>query len=138
MSRSGYTDEVDNQGVRNLYRASVKRAIEGPRGQAFLRDLAAAMDAMPVKELISGELVKDGQVCAIGAVCQMRGIDVSSIDPEDTDRVAKLVGVARSMAAEIVYLNDEDGGWDWDTKNYESPSKRWIRMRAWVQKKIKE
>lgn len=83
MSRSGYTDD-DCDNTLNLYRGTVQRAIRGKRGQAFLRELAAAMDSMPVKELIANELVApNGQVCAIGAVCQARGLDVSKLDYND-------------------------------------------------------
>lgn len=54
MSRSGYVDDCENL---ELYRATVERSIKGKRGQAFLRELAAAMDAMPEKVLIAEELV---------------------------------------------------------------------------------
>ncbi len=37
MSRSGYQDDCEGL---NLYRGTVRRAIRGKRGQAFLRELA--------------------------------------------------------------------------------------------------
>lgn len=124
MRRSGYSEDCDNL---ELYRATVERAIHGKRGQRFLRELAAALDAMPEKLLISGELINgEGGCCAIGSVCQARGLDVSGIDYEDAETVAKLIGVARSMAAEIAYENDEAG------HPLESPAKRWERIRKWV------
>lgn len=131
MSRSGYTDDLDLVTL-NLYRGSVERAIRGRRGQGFLRELAEAMDAMPVKELISGELVnEDGEVCAIGVVCKSRGLDVSDVDVEEPAMVGQKVGIARSMAAEISYENDE-GAW----RTNEDPSQRWIRIRKWVEDNI--
>lgn len=130
MSRSGYTDDCDNL---ELYRASVDRALQGKRGQAFLRELAEALDAMPEKVLISGELINEqGACCAIGAVCKSRSLDVSKIDYDDPDRVALAVGVARSMAAEIAYVNDEGG-----PRIQEEPAKRWERVRKWVSEQIK-
>ena len=87
------------------------------------------MDAMPVKELILNELVTNEGCCTIGVVCQKRGIDVSAIDPEDPDQVASAVGIARQMAMEIEYENDE-GGWK------ETDEQRWQRMRRWVEKSI--
>jgi hypothetical protein len=51
MSRSGYSDDCKNEG---LWRAAVARAVCGKRGQAFVREMAATLDAMSVKELIAG------------------------------------------------------------------------------------
>lgn len=128
MSRSGYVDDCD---YMNLYRASVERAILGKRGQAFFRELASAMDAMPEKRLISSELVAEtGEVCAIGAVCKARGLDVGKVDAYDRFEVGSLVGIAPSMAAEIVYENDERSRYD------ETPEQRWTRMRKWVDEQI--
>ena len=127
MSRSGYVD--DCEGI-NLYRGSVERALRGKRGQKFLRELAAAMDAMPEKVLIANELVTtDGDACALGAVCKSRGMDHTKIDYECPDAVGKALGIARSMAAEIEYMNDE---WDY----HESPENRWLRMRKWVDDRL--
>lgn len=129
MSRSGYSDDCENL---ELYRATVDRALKGKRGQAFLRELAAAMDAMPEKVLIAGELIKpNGGCCAIGTVCKARGLDVSKVDYEDPDSVASVIGVARSMAAEIAYQNDEGG-----TTSREEPAARWQRVRKWVSENL--
>lgn len=128
MSRSGYSDDCENIG---LWRGAVDRALGGKRGQAFLRELAAAMDAMPVKRLIAGELVTpEGECCAIGTVCQARGLDVSDVEVHDPTEVGDLVGIARAMAAEIEFINDESGPWE------ETPEARWTRVRGWVQRQI--
>lgn len=128
MSRSGYVYDCENL---ELYRAAVDRAIHGKRGQAFLRELAAAMDTMPEKILISRELINEhGEVCAIGSVCKARGIDVSKIDESEPLDVAKAVGIARSMAAEIAFENDENGRRD------ELPAERWKRIRKWVDENL--
>lgn len=134
MSRSGYTDDFDEYGYLVLYRSTVERALRGKRGQAFLRELAAAMDAMTDKALIAGELVRsaDGACCAIGAVCKARGMDVSRLDYDDPDRVGHAIGVARSMAAEIAYMNDEYH------RGTETPAERWARMRKWVDQNLKQ
>ena len=137
MSRSGYTDDYDDIGSLNLYRATVARTIAGKRGQAFLREMADALDAMPVKELIPYELVAKYGVCAIGSVAVARGLDVSNIDelgPDFADDVAAAFGIARSLAAEIAYENDERS--PWATKDPETPAQRWTRMRAWVDENL--
>ena len=130
MSRSGYTDDCDNL---NLYRGTVERAINGKRGQSFLRELAAELDAMLEKRLIQSELIaENGEVCAIGSVCKARNLDVKDVDVYDAGQVGDLVGISRSMAAEIEFENDE-GNW----VGNETPEQRWIRMRKWVEMQIK-
>lgn len=124
MSRSNYSDDCDNL---QLYRHAVNRALHGKRGQAFLRELVAALDAMAGQALISGELVNEaGACCALGAICKSRSLDVARIDAEDPDDVGRALGVARSMAAEIAYINDESG------PCRETPQQRWRRVRKWV------
>jgi hypothetical protein len=126
MSRSGYVDDYDGEaGRQNLWWGNVARSIRGKRGQSFLHEMVVALDAMPVKELISDELVRGGEVCAIGAVAVARKLDVSKLDPEDADAVGETFGIAAPMAREIVYENDDSGG-------NETPAQRWTRMRKWV------
>ncbi|NDV73529.1 hypothetical protein [Burkholderia cenocepacia] len=107
MSRSGYSDE-DEDGTLGLWRGAVHRAISGKRGQAALRELAAALDAMPVKSLAAESLVNaDGRFCTLGALGHARGLDMAPIDPEDWDAVAVAFNIAPAMVREIVYENDE-------------------------------
>lgn len=129
MSRSGYSDDCDHWDLIR-WRGAVKSAIRGARGQAFLRELAAAMDAMPERVLASDSLRDaDGDFCALGVVGNARGLDLASVDPEDRDAVAGLFGIAPAMAAEIMFENDDDFGGYW---KQETPARRWSRMRAWV------
>lgn len=130
MNRSNYIDDCDVDPLDfGRWRAQVASTIRGRRGQAFLRELAAAMDAMPEKVLIANELVNDeGDCCTIGVVCKARGIDVSAIDIECPSSVGKAVGISHQLAAEIEHLND-----DWPN---EDPKARWTRMRKWVESKI--
>lgn len=125
MSRSGYSDDLDSAEL-NLYRGRVTRAIRGKRGQAFIRELLEALDAMPEKRLVAGELQDhDGEVCAIGSVGARRGVDMSNLDPENPDQVGKVFDIARCLAAEIVFQNDEAWGG-------QTPEKRFERMRKWA------
>jgi hypothetical protein len=155
MSRSGYTDDCENL---ELWRGAVTRAITGKRGQALLRDLLAALDAMPEKTLAADSLVTaDGDYCTLGVLGKARGMDLAALDPEDPDQVANAFGIARAMAQEIVYLNDEQdddyeyvyfevcGPLQWWKERHVSrrvqvadgPARRWKRMRAWVASQIK-
>lgn len=126
MSRSGYTDDCDSWDLIR-WRGAVTSAIRGKRGQAFLREMLNALDALPDPVLISEELVDpDGDVCAIGSVGRARGMDMSGMDYEEPEEIAKAFGIARALAAEIAYENDE-GSW-----HNEKPADRFKRIRKWV------
>jgi hypothetical protein len=135
MSRSGYSDDYDYEDNLAAGRAEGARAqaFNGRRGQAFLREMLEALDAMPVKELIADDLqTADGRVCAIGAVGAARKVDMSKLNPEDAPKVAKTFGISETLARDIVYENDEA---NWKA---ETPAARWQRMRAWIERHIKK
>ncbi|MHA0335797.1 hypothetical protein [Sphingomonas aquatilis] len=140
MSRAGYY-EGDGSQEENWahirWRGVVASSIRGKRGQAFLRDLADALDAMPEKRLITGDLERDGNVCAIGSLGVRRGVDLAALDPDDPGPIANAFGVAEPLVREIEYLNDEDG-WNWEAQRRETPEERWQRMRKWVAASITE
>ena len=56
MSRSGYSDDLETWQLIK-WRGQVMSAIRGKRGQKFLRELLAALDAMPKKILITEDLI---------------------------------------------------------------------------------
>lgn len=111
---------------------TVTRAIRGRRGQKLLRDLLAALDAMPEKRLIEDALAEDGEYCALGVVGAARGLKMDRVDPENSGKVAKLFDISDALARQIVFINDEDG------PPFESPEQRWKRVRAWVARWIKD
>lgn len=137
MSRSGYSDDYDDR-VLHLYRGRVASALRGRRGQAFLKDLLAQLDAMPEKRLITGELEEDGQVCTLGVITRARAIDTSKLkfdDMDETDVIDQLVkklDIAAPMVREIMFENDEGAGY-WKS---ETPEQRFVRMRIWVESHI--
>ena len=132
MSRSGYSDNIEDQWAAIRWRGAVASAIRGARGQAFLAEMVTALDAMPVKELHAEILVQDGCVCAMGAVAVARGIDASEIDAEDDEAVTKLFGLSNALVREVAYENDEGSWW-----GNETPAARWGRMRTWANSQIK-
>ena len=128
MSRSGYSDDCDGPALA-MWRGAVASAIRGKRGQAFLAELLAALDALPKKRLGAHALrTEDGDFCAIGAVGAARGMDLAAIDPEDREAVAAAFGIAPAMAAEIMFENDDDFHY-WQRQ---SPQARWLHVRTWV------
>lgn len=133
MARSGYTEDCDNEWSLIRWRGQVASAIRGKRGQAFLRDLADALDVMPEKRLIKDEFW-NGEACALGVLGSKRGIDPITIDPDDYQRLASLFGVAHQLIQEVEYENDEGLAYWVD----EAPEARWRRMREWVRQNLKE
>ena len=161
MSRSGYSDDCENI---VLYRRAVDNALAGRRGQAMLRDLLAALDAMPIKRLAADSLTtREGEFCTLGVLGHARGLDLGKLEGQEPDVIGHAFGIARSMAAEIVYMNDE-------AENDAKPARwieitgpmrefypimehheryvrepqddpeahRWKRMRAWVVENLRE
>ena len=129
MSRSDYSYELDNWShIR--YRGAVNSAAKGKRGQQFFKELLLALDAMQEKKLIAHELESSGQFCAIGVLGNARKIDMSKIDPNDIGQVSNEFDIAQALAREVVFTNDED------CLTSETPDKRWIRMRRWVDAQI--
>ena len=130
MSRAGYSEDYDNWELI-MWRGQVASAIRGKRGQALLKEMLEALDAMPTKRLIAEDLINDGGVCALGAVGARRGVDLVALDPENHPQLAKTFNVAEQLIREIEWINDEAGFYK------ETPEKRWERVRAWVVEKIK-
>lgn len=160
MSRSGYSDEIEDTWARIRWRGAVSSAISGKRGQAFLRELLAALDAMPVKELVAHELQAEGAFCALGVVGHARGLDLDKIDTENWGQLSREFGIAEALAREIMFENDE---WVDDEKvvytqlcgpvrphfpewgrhdqrhyvpNEAAGHERWLRVRQWVDSQI--
>lgn len=134
MSRSGYNDGLDDSWSYIRWRGAVTSAFRGKRGQLFLREMLSALESLPEKKLIAEELVenKEGNVCALGAVAVKRGLDVSTVDPEDRESVAGIFEVPFSMACEIMYMNDEGTCLD------ETPEQRYVRMKKWIEAQLIE
>lgn len=128
MSRSGYNDYFNDEIWQMIcWRGAVKSAIRGRRGQAFLVEMLHALDSLPEKRLVSGDLQDaHGAVCAIGAVGVSRGMAVSKLDPEDYSSVAAEFNISEALTREIVFENDE-------VSSRETPEQRFERMRQWVE-----
>lgn len=131
MSRSGYSDDLDDVLQYGRWRGIVASATKGKRGQSFFRDLIVALEAMPERRLIKNELYKEGEVCALGALGSKRGINMESIDPEDYEVVAANFEIAAPLAQEVVYMND-------DYYYSKTPEERWELMHSWAIKQLND
>ena len=128
MSRHNYNDDSGSDWAMICWRGAVERAILGQRGQQLLKELLHALDAMPVKCLIAEDLERDGLVCALGAVGQARGIEMSHLDPEEPEDIAAAFNIAPALAREIMYINDDR----WYGLVQETDAARFLRVRRWV------
>lgn len=131
MSRSGYSNDLD---VLDLgrWRAIIASASRGKRGQAFFRDLLAALDAMPDRRLIASDIIDDsGCMCALGALAANKGVPPESLDAYDYESLGKTFDIAHQLAQEVMYENDEG------QYPRETPEGRWHRIRAWAVSQIK-
>jgi len=134
MPRSGYTEGDWGDNSVYLWCGAVNSAINGKRGQAFLKDLLAALDSKPEKTLAAYALkTEDGNYCALGVIGALRGIDMPKVtdeygepDPESTLYMAHELNIAPALAREIVYLNDEASYYS------DTPEKRYQRVYQWV------
>jgi hypothetical protein len=133
MSRSGYSDDTDDQWAHIRWRGAVSSALRGAKGQAFLNELDAALDALPEKKLVANELEGDGCFCALGAVGKARGIDLAKIDTYDHEALSKTFGIAPAMAQEIMWINDEAATW----RGEDQDEQRWQEVKNWIKKEIK-
>ena len=136
MSRSGYTDDCEDNLAHGRWRGAVKKATEGKRGQELLKELLVVLDAMPEKKLYANSFKdQSGGFCTLGVLGEKRGVKMDDLVdtnwgyPEcDAELVGKRFGIAHALAAEIMYMNDE-GVMDFGDNR---PKERWNRMRKWV------
>lgn len=153
------SEEEDHPNQAALWEANMERSLRGRKGQAALRELEAALLALPEKRLIANDTVSaDGAVCSIAALAKHRGYkgnlelpqmagDGDDWDNESGDKffdeyeyeeaveaammkVAGDLGIPRMVAFAIIYEND-DGMWREPT-----PERRYEHMLKWTQRQI--
>lgn len=138
MARHGMVEcdfyDQSEQWAYICFRGAVKSAIRGKRGQAFLKELIKALDAMPEKKLIEGELHREGEYCAIGTVGAARGVDLDNLDVSDYDKLGEVFGISSKLVQEIEWINDELI----HAKDSEKDERRWQVVRDWAEAQLTE
>lgn len=139
MSRSGYIEPCDSEEYAkvNLWRGAVRRAALGKRGQKAIQDLADALDAMPEKRLVAGLFkTSEGAHCALGALASHRDEPLERLAGDNPDaldycfdEIASVLDIAPSLAAEIMFLNDE--------QDHSTDEDRWKYIRRWCERALK-
>jgi hypothetical protein len=131
MSRSNYSDDLDPLAL-GRWRAQVKHATEGKRGQKFFRDLVAALDALPEKKLAAAHLeTTGGTVCALGALGRLRGVQLAELDTYDHEQLGEAFNIASQLAAETMYQNDDE----WSIRRA-TDEDRWRHVRDWAARQV--
>ena len=156
MSRITYNewDSAEGQWAGIRWGGAAKKAINGKRGQAALRELKAALLVLPSKRLIADRWAASGDVCALGALdvhrmmartgmnwdaarlvvqqtTQIEWIDYWGDPHEDDESSSAELGQSRlgltyTLAWEIIEKNDE----------YRTPEDRYTRMLGWLNSNI--
>lgn len=153
LSRSGFHEfdcyDRDEILAFGRGRGQIASAIRGKRGQALLRLIRDALDAIPNKQLGSDSLRGDkGCYCAIGAAYWFSDKPLPYVDHPDyedfeideliIDSASAHLNAAEILIQEIMWNNDECVR----LKRGEIPAmlrrRRWLWMRAWVDNRIKE
>lgn len=127
MSRIAYSDDEEFPGQFAMWQANCSRSLAGKQGQWALRELEAAIVALPTKRLISGAIACNGEVCAVGALIvalkTREGVARDEVlkslerqpsedewddelDEGETEDAAVQLGVPRLVAWSLVALND--------------------------------
>jgi hypothetical protein len=135
MSRLYYSDNDYDQEI-GVARGRRLSAIRSQRGQRFLRDLVAALDALPTPELHSGALEdsKTGCCCAFGAVRRLRGVESVKLwfHPEDEDitpdSLAEPFDVSPTLAWAVVQANEDMH----EDNSEQGRRRRWAEVRDWA------
>jgi hypothetical protein len=131
--RINWCDEERFPGQFDLWQENCERSLRGKQGQEELRQLRAALLALPEKRLIH-ELLEDeaGGVCAIGAYGKYKGLDLSQFDVDsNTDEVGIAGGMPALVAWKVVEMNDLE------FNRSITPEQRYERMLAWIESKLR-
>jgi hypothetical protein len=126
-----------------LWEHNVDASIKGKRGQKVLRELEAALEALPERRLIYGALAtREGDVCAIGALAKAKGVlpvalisrhEYETLGPNEdwTESVdaGKRCGMTGVLAWAVGSLNDVDLG-------HVDPEARYWAVLKWVRKNL--
>lgn len=110
--RIGYSEDEQFPGQFGLWQANCARQLLGKKGQTALKELEAALLALPSKRLIADQLVSEnGDVCAIGALALHKGATTAQLAEEDDEAmedVGESFGLPRLVAWKVVEYNDVD------------------------------
>lgn len=136
--RINYSEDEDYPGQFYLYQANCTRSVKGQAGQKALRELEAALLALPSKRLIAEELDDGQDVCAIGALVRHKKITPTSDSEWEMENVGVECGMPHLVAWKVVELNDVEflDRWRDGAREFYTPEERYDAMLKWVRQQI--
>lgn len=153
-------DDADSpEEARESYDNRLREAITSEQGQRCLRELEAALLAMPNKRLIRGWLATpNGECCAIGLYCAAKdaaekGIGITqavtemalagwnkwcqeALDEGDSCPDGETYTMDEGTSAGLPWELAWELGWNNDEGHHVNPEERYRWTLAWVQKRI--
>mgnify|MGYP001617680037 CR=1 FL=1 len=147
------SDSVEDQLRYHAFAWNAHQALRGGRGQRILRELEAALIALPERRLIRGEFVTAaGEVCALGALALRRKLatgrsvpvalaeirqEFGSLDEQNADvdcvDVGRALGIGEHIAWETIMQNDERReGCMPERQEGCTPERRYEHVLTWV------
>jgi len=108
---------------------SLERSINSKRGQAFLRELILALNALPEKILIYGDFENSDGYCVMGACLKYRNLNVREID-DSNEGLGSIFNIHTEFIEKVIDVNDSP-------RIIETQTKRWHRVRDWAVSNLK-
>ena len=138
MSRSGYTDDWDGDNWQMIMaNGAYQKAVKGKRGQAFLREALAVLEAMETKELVEDTLQEDGAYCVLGAVGAARGLNLDEINTNNYPQLSQVFNISKTLARQLMHENDEWVEWRVGMTPAEERHKRWLAVHRYLSMSIR-
>lgn len=132
--RIGYSENEDFPGQFFLWQANCDRSLSGKAGQRSLRELEAALLALPTKRLVEGEVDNGVDCCAVGALARYKQITpVTRFPDENMEEVGVECGMPRMVAWKVVEMNDVEFG---SYARSLTPEQRYHAVLDWVRYRI--
>lgn len=144
----GEIDDADDQRRYNLHQGVIAKQMRSRKGQAFLRELIASLEALPEKRLVNDAVAKDGCVCGLGAIALRRRVDAGEdrdavladlanveVDVRDGDEhvsewAERELGAQQNVASAIAWTTDADEGTI-------TPEQRYERVLSWAKSQVR-
>jgi len=148
-----FWDDGDGDLPSVFHDIDLRRRLTSGRGQRILRDILDGLILMPQWRLIDGWIVRRpedevgvGEMCVVGAYAAYQRVKAGESWADATDALAerwdgeqddawntqvlgRSVGLAKAVAIELAWLNDE-------MFSNLSPEERWHEMVGWVWEQI--